>query len=210
MRTVIAFLFLAASLCAQTAIRVNAGGPNYVDKAGNTWAADTAAPNSFTTTTAIAGTSDQTLYQTEAWASGTLEYKFQEPNGTYNVTLKFAEIYFNAAAQRVFNIVINGQTVQTNFDPFVAAGGANTAADRTYPVTVLSGAIDIQLQSVVQNPKISAIDIEPVAPAPPDPGDDPNTDPTVTTPADIAWLRAKVAYLAYELQQIVNSKTTAP
>ncbi len=88
-----------------------------------------------------------------------MHYTFQVPNGGYTVNLKFAEIYFTSAGQRVFNIQINGQTVQSRFDPFVAAGGANLAVDRSFPITVINGQVDIQLISVISNPKISAIEI---------------------------------------------------
>ena len=74
--------------------------------------------------------------------------------------LKFAEIYFGGAGQRVFNIVINGTTVQPNFDVVAAAGGPFIAIDKTYPVNVTAGQITISLVSVVENPKISAIEIQ--------------------------------------------------
>ena len=144
-----------------TPIRVNAGGPAFSDGAGNAWSADTgfSGGSTFTTGAAIAGTNDDTLYQSERWNSGTLQYQFAAPAGTYDVTLKFAEIFFTASGRRVFNIVINGQTVASNFDIFAQAGGANTAVDRAYTVSASTGQITIQLVGVVENPKISAIQI---------------------------------------------------
>lgn len=53
------------------------------------------------------------------------------PNGTYNVALTFAEIYFTTTAQRVMNAAINGATVLSNLpnphptQPLI----------RTFPVT---------------------------------------------------------------------------
>jgi hypothetical protein len=144
-----------------TPIRVNAGGPAYTDSSGNVWSADTGFANGFTYSTdaPIASTNNPAVYQTERYNSGTLEYRFSVPNGGYSVTLKFAEIYFNAPGQRVFNISINGTQVETGFDPFAAAGAANKAVDRTYTISVTNGAIDIQFQSVVNNAKVSAIQI---------------------------------------------------
>jgi hypothetical protein len=157
-------LACSALLRADGSIRVNAGGPAYTDSAGNLWAADSGftGGSAYTTAATIAKTSDPTLYRTERYNTGTLEYKTTLPNGQYSVVLKFAEIYFSAAGQRVFNIIINGVTVESNFDPFAAAGGINTAIDKTYPVSVTGGAIDIQFVAVVQNPKVSAIEIDPV------------------------------------------------
>ena len=143
-----------------TPIRVNAGGGSYTDNQGNVWSADygyTWGP-SYAVSTPIANTSTPALYQTERFNSGTLEYTFKVPNGNYAVTLKFAEIYFTSPGQRVFNIVINGSTVESAFDA-VARAGPNTAVDRTFNVSVSGGQIVIQLVGVIQNPKISAIQI---------------------------------------------------
>jgi len=73
--------------------------------------------------------------------------------------LKFAEIYETAAGRRVFNIVINGQTVTSNFDVFAEAGGANRAIDKQYQVNVTGGLVTIQLVPVVSNPKINGIEL---------------------------------------------------
>jgi hypothetical protein len=163
-RGALVLLAFSALLRADSSIRVNAGGPAYTDALGNIWAADSGFTGgaTFSTASPIANTADKALYQSEHFGdSGGLEYITAVPNGQYTVTLKFAEVYFTSVGQRVFNIVINGNTVQTNFDPFAAAGGANTAVDETYPVTVTTGAIDIKLVAVAQNPKISAIEIDP-------------------------------------------------
>jgi hypothetical protein len=144
-----------------TPIRVNAGGNGFVDTAGNAWSADTGSNggNTYSTSASIAGTTAGVLYQSERWSEGTLQYQFPAPSGSYTVNLKFAEIYFNSAGQRVFNIVINGQTVQSNFDPFAAAGGAFKAIDKSYTVNVTTGSVIIQLVPVISNPKISGIEI---------------------------------------------------
>ena len=147
-----------------TAIRVNAGGPNYTDPSGNIWAADTGTSDgvSFSTGSDIANTTTPALYQSERWNGGTFQYQFNVPNGSYRVNLKFAEIYNTAAGQRVFNVNINGQPVLTNFDIFALAG-ANTALDRASTVNVTGGAITIEFVPIVSNPKISAIEILPAS-----------------------------------------------
>ena len=150
-----------ASTTAFHPIRVNAGGGAYTDPTGNVWSADNGFNTSATypTGSAIANTTTPTLYQTERYSSSTLQYSASVPNGAYTVTLKFAEIYETGAGQRIFNIAINGSTVQTNFDVFAAAGGPNTAVDRSYNVNVTNGQIVVALIPVVSNPKISAIEI---------------------------------------------------
>lgn len=145
-----------------TPIRVRAGGGAVTDANGNVWSADTGFIGGYTYSDSnpISNTATPALYQAQRYNVGApLEYRFAVPNGSYFVTLKFAEIYFTNVGQRVANILINGQTVQQNFDIIAAAGGPNLAIDQTYPVTITNGVIDIQLTSVVQNPEINAIQI---------------------------------------------------
>jgi hypothetical protein len=75
------------------------------------------------------------------------------------VVLKFAENYFNSAGQRIFNIRINGNIVQTNFDMVQQAGGAFRAVDMTYTVTTSTGKIDIDLIPVLAQPSINGVQI---------------------------------------------------
>jgi hypothetical protein len=81
------------------------------------------------------------------------------PNGTYTVRLKFAEIFFTQAGQRVFHVDINNLRRLTNFDVVQAAGGAFRALDQTFSVTVTNGQIAIDLIPVVSAPKVNAIEI---------------------------------------------------
>ena len=96
-----------------TPIRVNAGGAALWDSNGQLWSGDYGATggNTYGVARSIANTSVPQLYTSERYATGPLTYSFNVPNGTYTITLKFAEIYFWTAGQRVFNIAINGQTV---------------------------------------------------------------------------------------------------
>jgi len=130
-------------------VRVNAGGPAYTDTAGNVWSADKGftggAAAVFPASTPITGTTDPALYQTERWgSSGVFSYTFPVTNGKYNVTLRFVENYFSSPGQRIFNVVINGNQVLTNFDIYAAAGAKYKAVDKTFPVTVSGGSINIQ------------------------------------------------------------------
>ena len=89
-----------------------------------------------------------------------MTYKFTVPNGNYNVVLKFAEIYWTKPGQRVFNVLVNGSQVLTNFDVIAAAGAPLTAVDKTFPVTVTNSTVTIQFTvGTADQPKISAIEI---------------------------------------------------
>ena len=145
-----------------TPIRVHAGGSAYTDSLHNVWSADTgfSGGNTYTTTGAIANTTDPTLYLSERY--GAMTYTFTVPAGTYNVTLKFAEIFYTNPGERIFNVAINGTTVLPNFDIVAQAGGGMKALDKTFPATAVAGKITIQFTTgSVDLPKISAIQIAP-------------------------------------------------
>lgn len=141
-------------------IRVNAGGGAYTDPQGNVWSPDIGFSGgaSYSTSSAVAGTNAPALYQSEHYSNGPFQYQFSVPNGTYTVNLKFAEIFFTSAGRRIFDVAINNQIVLPNFDP-AQAGGAFTAVDRQFPVSVGNGQIVIQFTPVLDLPTISGIEI---------------------------------------------------
>ena len=59
-------------------------------------------------TNSIANTTDDTLYQSDRWNFSTLSYNIPLQNGSYNPTLKWAEIFFDRAGNRVFDVVVEG------------------------------------------------------------------------------------------------------
>ncbi|HJT87169.1 MAG TPA: malectin, partial [Bryobacteraceae bacterium] len=148
-------------------IRVNAGGPGYTDPAGNVWQADpgfTGVGGSWSPgNVPIANTTTPTLYQSEAW--GDIQYQFAVANGTYNVTLKFAELEVTQPGQRTFNVYLNGQQVLQNFDVVAAAGAWHTAVDKQFPVNVTNGAIQVRFEGTRWGAEIEGMEISPVAPA---------------------------------------------
>jgi hypothetical protein len=148
-----------------TSIRVAAGATAaFVDSLGNTWSADrgftggTAYVNS--PTIAISNTRTSQLYNSQRY--GAFTYSFPIANGTYAVTLKFAEEYVTGPNQRLFNVAINGSQVLSNFDVFGLAGAKNLAADQTFVTTVTGGVIQIAFSAgAIQNPMLNAIQIVP-------------------------------------------------
>lgn len=167
-------------------IRVNAGGPAFTDSLGHTWAADNGYTSGSTQgyPNAIAGTVDDTLYQTFRYddtPSTPLDYSFQVQNGNYMVKLHFAETWsgITAAGQRVFDVLLEGQTVLHNYDVYAVAG-ANTARVETFQTPVTDGNLTIGLRKITQNPFISAIEVYYLGG-----GSGPDTDPP-TTPGTLA------------------------
>jgi hypothetical protein len=138
---------------------VNAGGPKYTDAQGIIYRGHTQFSTGYanTTTAAIAGTTDDRLYQSERY--GDFSYAIPVMNGDYLVTLRFAEIYWTQPGQRVFNVLIEGVKVLSKLD-VVAKVGPNTAYDVTIPIHVTDGQLNIKFQSVVDYAKVSAIMVQ--------------------------------------------------
>jgi hypothetical protein len=81
-------------------------------------------------TSAVSNPAPERVYETERWGAFSYTAPGLTPGVSYTVRLHFAEIYFTAAGQRTFNVLINGTQVLTNFDIIVAAGTYNKAIVR--------------------------------------------------------------------------------
>lgn len=162
---------LPAAAQTQQPIRVNCGGPSYIDSNGQVWQADTGynTGTASTNTQATTGTSDPVLYQSNRYTatSTPLIYSFAVANGAYRVNLLFAEnaTGLQSVGARVFNVKLNNLPVLQNFDIYAAAG-ANAAVVESFNTTVTNGTVAIEFDKVVQNPKINAIEILPLANSP--------------------------------------------
>jgi hypothetical protein len=134
-------------------IRVNCGGPGFTDANGNTWSADqgwtvlSGDIANYGTPFPVANTTPDMypLYQSHRYnrTPGTFRYLFSGLEaGLYNVTLKWSDVDRTSWRNRM-DISINGATVLENFNPTEAAGGVQIAIDRTFPVTVSNGTVQI-------------------------------------------------------------------
>lgn len=151
------------------ATRINSGGPAFSFD-GLDWVEDEFfdGGTTFSSTIDIASTTNMELYQTERFA-GTLVYEIPVAAGNYDVNLHFAEIYYGVPGageaggegSRVFNVDIeNGQEQLTDYDIIVAAGGAATAVVEVFSgITVDDGFLTVTFTSVVDNAKISGIEV---------------------------------------------------
>jgi hypothetical protein len=137
----------------------NAGGPKYTDKQGIVYRGDLQKKTGYvyTTSAAIAGTTDDRLYQSERY--GDFSYAIPVENGDYLVTLKFAEIFWTQPGERAFNVLLEGVKVISKLD-LVTKVGPNAAYDVVLPVHVADGQLNIAFKSVVNNAKVSAIMVQ--------------------------------------------------
>lgn len=170
MRTILLLLLGSGLAAFAQPVRIACGnGSDVVSVDGKTWSADrffTGGDRRYASN-AISGTSDSLLYR---WSRigyyGDFSYLIPVSNGSYQLTLKFAETQFATAGARVFNVIVNGTQVISNLD-IVKEAGYFTAMDRTFPVDVTDGSLQIQVKGVVQVGTLSAIEIEYTSTSPP-------------------------------------------
>ncbi|MFC1551857.1 malectin domain-containing carbohydrate-binding protein [Candidatus Latescibacterota bacterium] len=105
----------------------------------------------------IAGTEDDTLYQTvrhELYG-----YRLEVPDGNYAVTLKFCETLHEKKGLRVFGVKLQDTTVLNDLDIFEQAGKL-TALDLTFEdIAVTDGILNIDFVRKFDYPTLAAIDI---------------------------------------------------
>ncbi len=143
----------------QFILGVNAGGDVYQASDGLTFEADTYFTNGTThsTTNAITGTTNPTLYQTERY--GDVNYEIPLGSGHFKVVLKLSEQYFAENGGRSFNIAIENNMLASNLD-IHAEVGQHAAYDLVAPeVEVTDGSLSINLTSITNNGTISGIEV---------------------------------------------------
>lgn len=89
-------------------------------------------------------------------------YRFDCANGDYEVTLSFAEHWFDQPGQRIFSVLLNGQPVLTDLD-LAKESGLGKPFRKTFCVTAAEGRIDLTTTSTVNFALINAIEIRPAA-----------------------------------------------
>ena len=164
-----------------TIAAISAGGDEVftatIDGVDVTFLPDTQAGNvTITGASKIYGTSETTdfigtdldeLHTEERYANAGAGwgYDIATGNGTFLVDLYFAEVYFNASGQRIFDVTVEGAMIADNLDLF-ATVGHDTEYKITVQATVTDGVLDIDFASHVNNAKISAVLVRDMATAP--------------------------------------------
>lgn len=172
------------------ALRVNAGGGQFSDGAGRLWQADQAyTPGGwgysggqvYAVARPIAGTDDDPLYQSERYNMSA--YRFDAPNGRYQITLKLAELYYSAAGMRVFDVKIEGQVVVAAVDAFKLARARDAAVDLSATVDVNDGQLTIEFVNKLNAAAVNAIEVVYIPPATPTVTPTPSNTATPTATA---------------------------
>jgi hypothetical protein len=152
---------------------VNCGADaHYVDSFGRHWSADreytagswgyVSGTLAWATGREIEGTEDGRLYQTQRYGDGgSFAYRFDVPNGRYEVELRFAEIFFDEPGERIFDVWIEGQTLLDDFDVVDQAEGPFRALIRTFTVELDDEQLNVRFArdwvNGIENPIINAL-----------------------------------------------------
>jgi hypothetical protein len=143
------------------------------------WSSTTVVTNAINTSL-IANPAPQAVYQSQRYGPAfTYTIPKLTPNGTYAVRLHFVESFFTSAGSRVFNILVNGNTVYSGLDLFKEAGGANIAIVKQFAVVANSaGTITVTLNATVNNAAIAGLEVFPGNGSLASPTPQPSTTPT--------------------------------
>ena len=104
----------------------------------------------------ILGTDDDPLYQ--AFRRGMDAYRFDVPDGDYELELRFTEYFPNPTSARVFRVTCNGQTLIDRFD-LIEAAGLRRAVSRTFTNLRATGGkgIEVRFEGIVAKPVVSGV-----------------------------------------------------
>jgi fibronectin type 3 domain-containing protein len=153
----------AGGVITSDVLDINAGG-----EAAGAWVADedfsggTATSTSAAINTShVANPAPQAVYQTNRFGTFTYTIPGFTAGASYIVDLHFAETYWTAPGQRLFNVLINGKQVLTNYDIFASAGGEFVATVESFAATADStGTITLQfVVGAADNPQLNGIEI---------------------------------------------------
>jgi parallel beta-helix repeat protein len=133
---------------------VNLGSTSIVDNflADSVRLEGTVSGNGAIDTSGVASPAPAAIYTSAVSTTGGVgtkaAFQLPVPDGDYTLRLHFAAIF--GIAGRTLDVVVNGVTLATDFDPFVAAGGVNRAA--VLPLNVFAtGGTGIRLEIVAKN-----------------------------------------------------------
>ncbi|MEM8685528.1 MAG: malectin domain-containing carbohydrate-binding protein, partial [Pseudomonadota bacterium] len=91
-------------------------------------------------------------------------YAIDVPDGNYLVDLIYAEIFHDLTAnngdpagKREFDVFIEGDQVEDNYDIIDDAGASGTQVIKTYQVTVTDGSLEIEFNKEVDQAKLSGL-----------------------------------------------------
>ena len=139
----------------------------FTDTKGNVWqgrTVDDAAHGPYDNGGTWPNVPDITLYKVPDLSYNDIRFDITVPNGTYQITGKFAETEAVAAGFRLMDLEAQGKIVYPNVDIVASAGGVNKPVDFTLPATVTNGSLSFVVRHVTGDfTLISALQIVPTS-----------------------------------------------
>lgn len=141
------------------AVAVNAGGSAYTAVDGIEYRSDTGYSGGSTASVndAIAGTDEDALYQSERY--GDFRYEIAVADGTYDVELHFAETYWTADGDRVFDVSVEGTEEITDLDVHSEVGHDAALVRTVSGIEVSDGTLNLSFSTDTDNATVSAITV---------------------------------------------------
>jgi N-acetylneuraminic acid mutarotase len=150
-------------------LRLNAGGPEFVDSGGNTWERDEFARGGRRSRRLfdVGATGEDALFARQR-TGRSFRYAIPVPApGAYTLSLLLADPKYTAAGMRRFDVTAEGQPLATGLD-VAAAGGGRSAIVLSYPLNIGDGALDLAFHGTLRAAIVSGIELlqndPPVAP----------------------------------------------
>ena len=152
-------------------VRIAAGGASYWDRVGRLWGADRYFVNGramVMTSAMVRGSTDPELYRYQRFGHCFYYSIPVAPQGRYQVTLKFAELFFgegtlnpDGQSKRLFDIFCNGVALLRNFEILKAAGQSNRAVERVFHGLApnAQGRLVLSFKSVRDYAEVQAIEV---------------------------------------------------
>ncbi len=132
-------------------LAINCGGESFTDSRGIAYKedmfVDIGQSSEFGTQFDIKNTQDQKAYQTERWAESDFTYKLPISEGKYVLVLKFSEVYFNNAKEKIFDVMVGKKKVVASLDIYGKVG-KSTAYDEFIEFEVKGGKVYIVSKQV--------------------------------------------------------------
>ena len=120
--------------------------------------------NGITLDSTVPSGTPESVFQSELY--GDMQWEFDVSSGTtYEVRLYFAEVFQTSDGDREFDVSVEGQQVLSGYD-IHAEVGHDVGTMKSYEVTPSDGTVDVDFTNVVDNAKISAIEIVEAEPEP--------------------------------------------
>jgi beta-glucanase (GH16 family) len=162
------------SLGSSTDVKLSAGGygvGNFMSSHYELSGPTNYSLNAIIDTSAVPNPPPTQIYRVERWGACAWTITDLNPGSLYRVRVHMVELAKTGANQRAFNLMINSQTVLSNFDIYAAAGGANKAIVREFDTHANEfGIIEIQGQygtstvsGISLQPSIRAIEVNAIA-----------------------------------------------